>query len=190
MGTARRRSRHALRTEGADPRRRDWHPRRRVAVQRSCVRARSHRRPHEARRGPEERVMSAVWFVARAEMRRRWPGVVVLALLVGVSGGAVLAAVAGARRTSTALTRFEAESRTATFEFEAGDVSAEELRALRAAPHVEGVGVLWQMSIVSLDAGFLPAAAPIDSSFGRDVDRARLVEGRIARNADEINIGE
>jgi ABC-type lipoprotein release transport system permease subunit len=134
--------------------------------------------------------MHAVWFVARTEVRKRWTGVVVLAVLVGIAGGAVLAAAAGARRTATALTRFEEASRTATFELEAGEVTREQLRELRAVPEVEGVGVLWQMAIVNLDAGFLPIAAPKDSSFGRDVDLPRLVEGRVARAADELNIGE
>jgi hypothetical protein len=49
--------------------------------------------------------MRAVRLCARAVVRRRWAGVLAIALLVGVGGGAVLAAVAGARRSDTAATR-------------------------------------------------------------------------------------
>jgi hypothetical protein len=135
-------------------------------------------------------MMRAVWFVARGELRRRWAGVVVLVVLVGIAGGAVLASAAGARRTSSSLERFEDDTRTATFELEAGDVTRQQLRDLRQVPRVEGVGVLWQFAIFNLDAGFLPLAAAVDRSFGRDVDRARLIKGREAIAADELNISE
>ncbi len=55
--------------------------------------------------------MSAVWVRARAELRRRWKATVVLAVLVGLAGGAALAGVAGARRTESAMERFVAFSR-------------------------------------------------------------------------------
>jgi hypothetical protein len=51
-------------------------------------------------------MMAAVWARARAELRRRWGVTVVLAVLVGLAGGVVLAAVAGARRTEGAMDRF------------------------------------------------------------------------------------
>jgi hypothetical protein len=50
--------------------------------------------------------VGAVWYRARAELRRRWPSTLVLALVAGIAGGIVLASVAGARRTSTAMDRF------------------------------------------------------------------------------------
>jgi hypothetical protein len=50
--------------------------------------------------------MTAVWARARAELRRRWGATVVLMVLVGLAGGVVLAAVAGARRTEGAMGRF------------------------------------------------------------------------------------
>jgi hypothetical protein len=36
--------------------------------------------------------MTAVWARARAELRRRWQATVLLAVLVGLAGGVVLAA--------------------------------------------------------------------------------------------------
>jgi hypothetical protein len=56
-------------------------------------------------------MMAAVWLRARAEVRRRWRATVLLAVLVGLTGGVVLAAVAGARRTGSAMDRFLAYNR-------------------------------------------------------------------------------
>ena len=50
--------------------------------------------------------MPAVWARARADLRARWKAWFLLALLVGVAAGAVIAAAAGARRTDTAYQRF------------------------------------------------------------------------------------
>jgi hypothetical protein len=56
--------------------------------------------------------MSAVWLRARAQLRGRAQATVLLLLLVGITGGVVLAAVAGARRSDAALPRFLAFSQT------------------------------------------------------------------------------
>jgi hypothetical protein len=56
-------------------------------------------------------MMAAVWVRARAELRRRWQATVLLVMVVGLAGGAVMAAVAGARRTDSAMDRFLAYSR-------------------------------------------------------------------------------
>ena len=49
--------------------------------------------------------MGAVWLSLRAELRLRWRALAGLALLLGLIGGVVLAAAAGARRTDTAYPR-------------------------------------------------------------------------------------
>ena len=51
--------------------------------------------------------MTAAFGLARVELRRRWRALVLLGLLIGVIGAAVLGALAGARRTSTAYDRLE-----------------------------------------------------------------------------------
>ena len=50
--------------------------------------------------------MNAVWMRARSELRTRFGAIVALAVIVGVMGGVVIAAAAGARRTITAYPRF------------------------------------------------------------------------------------
>ena len=49
--------------------------------------------------------MAAIWMRLRSELRARWRSLLVLTLVVGVTGGVVLAAVAGARRTDSAYPR-------------------------------------------------------------------------------------
>jgi len=51
-------------------------------------------------------VVSAVWMRLRSELRIRWRAWLGLALLIGLTGGAAVAAAAGARRTETAYPRF------------------------------------------------------------------------------------
>jgi hypothetical protein len=48
---------------------------------------------------------SALWLRATSQLRRRWRSWLGLALLIGLAGGAVLGAAAGARRTSSAYDR-------------------------------------------------------------------------------------
>ena len=55
--------------------------------------------------------MAAVWVRPPAELRRRWRATILLTVLVGLVGGVVLAAVAGARRTDSAVDRFLAYNR-------------------------------------------------------------------------------
>ena len=50
--------------------------------------------------------MGAVWLVFGSEFRRRWRSWLVLAVLIAVVGGLVLAAAAAGRRTATAFPRF------------------------------------------------------------------------------------
>jgi len=60
-----------------------------------------------------ERVMDALRLTLRAELRRRWQPLLGLALLLGVIGGVVLTAAAGARRTDTAYPRLLRSARAA-----------------------------------------------------------------------------
>jgi ABC-type lipoprotein release transport system permease subunit len=136
--------------------------------------------------------MGGVGLVARAAIRRQWRGLVVIALLVGLAGTIVLATVAGARQTATALDRFDAYSRTADVEITAGDATRKQIDSFRHEPGVAAAAELRQMNLALPDRTFLPLAAAIDGRFGTVVDRPRVVEGRLPRQTAplELAIGE
>jgi len=150
--------------------------------------------------------VSAVWLRATAQLRGRARATVLLAVLVGLAGGVVLAAVVGARRTEAALPRFLAHDRTADATVElflspsqqGPDPLGKELRGLIRLPEVAWAGRM-RVAIVSSpdpasptgrrrDLGLLPMDAGGSQIFGRPI----LVAGRLPdeRRADEAVIDE
>jgi ABC-type antimicrobial peptide transport system permease subunit len=137
--------------------------------------------------------VGAVRMLAGFEIRRRWRRVVVLTLLVGAVGAVVLSSVAGARRSESALARFNASSRAANLELTIGDATAAQLRAFGDVEGVESFARLNTSGITFPGAPQLQAiAAALDTRFGTVVDRARIVAGRGAdpNAVDEVTIGE
>jgi len=136
--------------------------------------------------------VGAVALLVRRDLRSRWRSVVLLCILVGIVGAMTLSTVAGARRTSTALSRFEASSRAADLEF-ATSANDHEIRALAQIPGVGGLATLRAFGVIIRDApDFQQIGAPVDDQFGASVDRARIVAGRAPDPSavDEITIGE
>src|SRR6266516_3116992 len=74
--------------------------------------------------------MRAVWLRVRAGMRQDWRGPVALALITGLLGSAVLVALAGARRTDTAVSRFVTYSGPTEGEVLAGPRATDTIAAL------------------------------------------------------------
>jgi len=140
--------------------------------------------------------MGAAWYRARGELRRRWRAALLLALLVGVAGGAVLTTVAGARRSSSAYERFRTETLASDLDVAVDgppdwDVEAV-ADAIRELPQVVAVGQLDFPFIVPAGSGFYPyldflAAVPVEGS-DTNIDRPRVLDGRVPRDADEIAI--
>ena len=79
-------------------------------------------------------LVGTVRMLARCEIRRRWRSTVAITLLLGAVGAVVLATAAGARRSDTALERFNAFSRSSSFEISVGTPSAQQLLAFRRTP--------------------------------------------------------
>jgi ABC-type lipoprotein release transport system permease subunit len=132
-------------------------------------------------------------MLAGLEIRRRGRRILVLMLLLGVVGGVVLSSVAGARRSSSALARFNALSRAADLELTVGDASPSQLQAFRAVKGVDSFAPLRGGALNFPSAPQLQAiASAIDTRFGTVVDRARVLQGRAAHStaADEVTIGE
>lgn len=139
-----------------------------------------------------ECVMRAALLLTRSELRRRWPSLLVLAVLVAITGGVMLTAVAGARRTASSYNRFIDTSRNHDVILFVDDIRPADVARLRAMPGVEAIGYGRQMSIVLPSGEFLGVGGAIDNSIFHDVDRLRIVQGRSVRPgaADEVVIGE
>jgi hypothetical protein len=132
-------------------------------------------------------------MLARCEIRRRWRSVVVLTLLVGAVGAVVLATVAGARRTESALARFNASSRAGNLELFVGDATPSQLRAFGRVDGVDSFARLRTDALGFPRAPNLKAIAGADDTrFGTVVDRPRIIAGRAAdpRAVDEVTVGE
>jgi ABC-type lipoprotein release transport system permease subunit len=137
-------------------------------------------------------VGGAVAFVAGWDLRRRARRFVFLVLLVALVGAAVLATVAGARRSGTALERFKASSRSADVELAAQTTPAQ-IDRLRQLAGVAAVATLPAYGLViPQDPQFQSIGATVDDQFGHTVDRDRLVAGRRPdpRAVDEVTVGE
>jgi hypothetical protein len=126
--------------------------------------------------------MAAVWLRFRIELRARWQGWLVLALLVGLLGGTVLALAAGARRTDTAYRRFlEAHAAYDTIvvgevvgsDYQPATHTEDEVRSLPEVADVAPAG----FSYVELGAGY-GVLVPPDQRIGTEVNRFKLLEGR------------
>lgn len=131
--------------------------------------------------------VSAVWIRLRVEMRSRWPSWAALTLLIGLVGGVALAAAAGARRTETAYPRFLDSSHAADV-LVSGEASGQAgyYDAVAALPEVESLGVVVGLMAVPVTAAGqrdlgTAVAAPGDAHYGVDVERPKLVAGRMFR---------
>ncbi|MGZ8763777.1 MAG: FtsX-like permease family protein [Acidimicrobiia bacterium] len=137
---------------------------------------------------------------ARAILRHRWRGALVIALLVGITGGAVLATIAAASRTESAfprlLRRINATDET-MFPREFSDFSA---AAVRDVAGVRRVGVAAGFlfgerrdgRIVGRGIGLVDAIASVDGYALYEAGGARVLEGRLPRKdrVDEAIVNE
>jgi FtsX-like permease family len=127
--------------------------------------------------------MTAVWARAQAELRQRWRATVLLIAVAGLAGGAVIAAVAGARRTDSAMDRFLAYSRPTSL-WVAGVDFAEVRRLPQVADADEAAYLLLAPSTPAggPDTSGLGSINPLIGAHGRLMatsERPLLVRGRL-----------
>src|SRR2546423_10269853 len=134
---------------------------------------------------------------AKEELRSRLASVLALAVIVGVIGGVVIAAAAGARRTDTAYERLISASNALDV---VADVHAKDPRvARRLLREVEHLPQVADASVVTITNGvfLVPGAkelAPIfpitsaDGRFGTAINRIKILDGRMydPKAPDEI----
>src|SRR5258708_10243822 len=127
--------------------------------------------------------MGAIVFRARCQLRSAWRSWVGLALVVGLAGGAVLAAGSAASRTDTAYGRFLASSHAADYHVYAtpnpdtGQFSPE--RVARLSQVRESARMRYYASSAQ---GFVPVASPAERMHvpGRGIARAKGTRRRPA----------
>jgi len=128
--------------------------------------------------------MAPVWFALRAGMRRRWRALVSLALLLGLAGGVVLTAAAGARRTDTAYPRLLTWAGASQVTTLLGGLDPAYFAALHRLPQVAAMATAMQYNIALPVSGGLPdnqmeVLASSDGSLGTSVDRVKVLQGRM-----------
>jgi ABC-type lipoprotein release transport system permease subunit len=126
--------------------------------------------------------MSVVWTWSRIDAARRWRSLAVLALLIAISGGTVLTAVAGARRGESALERLSARTLPATVQVRPFTADLN-WAAVRALPEVEGmtryIDTDFRVEGVppdNLSVGY----PPMDTELMRTIERPVVLRGRLA----------
>ena len=142
-------------------------------------------------------LVTAAWYRARAELRRRWRSTILLVLLVGLVGGITLTTVAGARRSSTAYERFRDETLAGDLDIAPSDPTPESFDRIAALPQVVAMARPAFPFIVPADSGLYPfldflAVAGQDERFGTVVDRPRMIAGRLPDpdRSEEMAISE
>ena len=82
--------------------------------------------------------MEMVWLTLQADLRQRWRALLSLAVLLGLIGGVVLTAAAGARRTDTAYPRLLtwANASQVSIAPEGNGTQADYFAALARLPHI------------------------------------------------------
>jgi hypothetical protein len=116
---------------------------------------------------------------AAVDRRQRWKAMVVLGILAGITAGFAVAALAGSRRSSTALERFRGTTRGAdavVFSSQIG-VTHPDWSKLAAVPEVEDVAV-WNLMFGQLDVPGDDLLFVAGDGFGSRLSVPHIVEGR------------
>jgi putative ABC transport system permease protein len=127
--------------------------------------------------------MTTVWLALRADVRRRWPALLSLALLLGLIGGVVLTAAAGARRTDTAYPRLLtwANATQADIIPEGNAVPADYFAALARQPHIAAMTTagVYGAVVSRRDQTNVAVMSSQDGAMGVSVDRVKILAGRL-----------
>ena len=124
--------------------------------------------------------MAAVWARLRSDLRSEWRAIVGLALLLGISGGVVLSAAAGARRTESAFPRLLDAVRAFDGTFETADLAEVEGLA-QVAEHGRFASILIVpvTSTGRLEEKIGLAYASMDGGAFFRMERPKLLAGRL-----------
>jgi len=133
--------------------------------------------------------MGAVAFCARVDLRCGMRSWLALALLIGLVAGTAFAAAAGARRTDSAHPRFLDRHLAADVlldNYPDPGVATVDPAAVQALPQVAS-----SVRAAYLFIGETGALAPVDDGLGHEINRPKVLSGRLAApgRVDEIVVG-
>ena len=128
--------------------------------------------------------VALTWLALRAQLRQRWRAMAGLALLLGLAGGVVLTAAAGAWRTGTAYPRLLTWANAAQVLVIPGEPDPAYFAALARLPQAAAVAPAYQYTVALPVAHGAPdfqvqAWSSPDGSYGQAVDRVKLTAGRM-----------
>ena len=127
--------------------------------------------------------MDTVWLALRADLRRNWRALLSLVLLLGLAGGVVLTAAAGARRTDTAYPALLNWANAAQLDVVPGGLAPAYFAALARLPQVTAMSsaIQYNLGLPPAGGGFpdtqLEAFASPDGTLGVSVDRVKVLQG-------------
>src|SRR5438067_205208 len=132
---------------------------------------------------------SAIRFWARTELRQRWRALVALGVIAGVAGGLALAAVAGARQSATAYSRWRAATAAPdaiVFGTQVGNEDTDYAPVLKLPEVV--AGGQFELAQVGLARLHITSLPPGDTQLYRTVARPLIRKGRLPRpgHLDEV----
>jgi hypothetical protein len=132
--------------------------------------------------------LAALWL--RWELRRGWRPLILLVVLVAVSAGTLMAAVAGARRGASAADRLVERTLPATAVVRTNQEQIDYWPRIRALPGVDAVSLFAGYSGFGVDeapADTVGVYLPLDAEAMRTVERPVVLSGRLPdpRRADE-----
>lgn len=134
--------------------------------------------------------MGAVGLWIETELRARWKAVVGLALVLGLAGGVVTAAAAGARRTASAYERMLAAQNApdVTITDDGSQAVSVSLQKVIDLPQVASSA---KSSLIFYVMGNLASVAAVDAKLGRSVNRWNVLAGRMYHDdaVDEVVVG-
>jgi ABC-type antimicrobial peptide transport system permease subunit len=126
--------------------------------------------------------MATVWLALRADLRRRWPALLSLALLLGIIGGVVLTAAAGARRTDTAYPRLLSWANATQLDIiPEGTGYNGYYTALERLPQIAAMTTesIYSLTVSRANPAMVDVTSSPDGALGVTVDRVRVVAGRL-----------
>src|SRR5580693_8046596 len=129
--------------------------------------------------------MAILWLELRADLRQRWRALLSLALLLGLIGGVVLTAAAGARRTDTAYPRLLSWANATQVDLlpAANGYPADYYAALAKLPQVAqlSTAVLYQVVLPTArhaDNNQVTAMSSPNHGVGVATDKVKVLQGR------------